>query len=88
MKHSTKEDLLNLRDLLEELRKIEKIKEKSYGHFYYRGKGLLHFHTDSGKLYADFLNERIELGYIENPSWEKKNELLLKIRKYVINDIS
>ncbi|MGP6239843.1 hypothetical protein ACNF40_05450 [Cuniculiplasma sp. SKW4] len=88
MKHSTEEDLINLHDLLENIRKIEKIKEKSYGHFYYRGKGLLHFHTDSGKLYADFLDERIELGYIETPSREKKNELLLKIREYVNNDIS
>ncbi|MGP6294442.1 hypothetical protein [Caldiplasma sukawensis] len=84
MKHSKPQDLIEINELLNNIRMLVGIKEKAYGHFYFKGKGVLHFHTDFDKLYADFLDERIELGHIKAPSKEKEVELLNRMREYVL----
>jgi hypothetical protein len=52
MAHATAEGLKDLKFLLEKLRTIEGLKEKSLGCFYHKSKGILHFHTKQGRRYA------------------------------------
>ena len=59
MKHATIEQLTPISDLLEEVRKIHGMKEKTQGHFYVKNRNVLHFHTDSGEIYADIGDIRI-----------------------------
>ena len=52
MAHATEDDLKDLKTLLESLRKLSQLKEKSFGCFYFKSKGILHFHTQHGRRYA------------------------------------
>ena len=54
MKHAGPQALDRLEPLLEQVRCLAALKEKSRGCFYLRGRGLLHFHEHGqGELYAD-----------------------------------
>ena len=53
MRHATPDDLVELSDLLERLRAVEGLVEKSPGTFYRRSRAFLHFHADPAGLYAD-----------------------------------
>lgn len=59
MRHAKREDLESLTPLLETIRGVKGIREPTFGHFYHKGKGILHFHVDDGKIYADLPDERI-----------------------------
>ncbi|MCY0851914.1 MAG: hypothetical protein OWQ34_04165 [Thermoplasma acidophilum] len=61
MRHARIEDLKDHGALLESLRMIGGIKEKAPGHFYYRGKNVIHFHTDGNAIFADVGNERVRV---------------------------
>lgn len=52
MAHAKREDLADLGALLERIRGIESLKEKSFGCFYRKGKGVLHFHMQKGRRFA------------------------------------
>jgi N-acetylglutamate synthase-like GNAT family acetyltransferase len=53
MRHARAEDLDRLEPLLERLRKLNGLKEKSRGAFYRGSRAFLHFHEDDGAFYAD-----------------------------------
>ncbi|MFT3723569.1 MAG: hypothetical protein QM773_08285 [Hyphomonadaceae bacterium] len=54
MKHAGSDALDGIEPLLEQLRQIQGLKEKSRGCFYFGGKGYLHFHEHGAdELYAD-----------------------------------
>jgi hypothetical protein len=53
MKHARDEHLDQLESLLEELRKLEGLREKKRGVFYRKSRAFLHFHDDPAGLYAD-----------------------------------
>jgi hypothetical protein len=57
MKHITPGRLDELEALLEELRVIAGLKEKSRGVFYRRSRAFLHFHEDPKGLFADIRDE-------------------------------
>lgn len=52
MAHAKPENLKDLETLLMELRKNLALKEKSFGCFYHKGKGVLHFHIQGDRFYA------------------------------------
>lgn len=52
MAHAKQSDLTDLDLLLKKLRSIEGLKEKSFGCFYLKGKGILHFHMKQEKRFA------------------------------------
>jgi hypothetical protein len=52
MAHAKAEDMKDLTSLLQEIRSIKELKEKSPGCFYFKSKGILHFHTKDGRRYA------------------------------------
>jgi hypothetical protein len=53
MRHARPEDLDALTPLLDELRAIDGLKEKSPGTFYRGSTAFLHFHADGDDRYAD-----------------------------------
>jgi hypothetical protein len=53
MKHATDEGLLPITDLLDEIRREARVKERGTGIFYSRGKAFLHFHEDPRGIFAD-----------------------------------
>jgi hypothetical protein len=53
MGHASREDLLDLEDTLDEIRKLPGIAEHSRGVFYLKRLPFLHFHTKDGDRWAD-----------------------------------
>jgi hypothetical protein len=53
VRHATSAALDELEPLLERLRAVDGLKEKSRGVFYRRSKAFLHFHEDPSGLHAD-----------------------------------
>jgi hypothetical protein len=53
LRHATPAALERLEPLLEELRKLEALREKSRGTFYHGAKAFLNFHEDPAGLFAD-----------------------------------
>lgn len=52
MAHAKKEELQDCVPLLEKIRGMETLKEKSFGCFYRKGKGVLHFHRQGDRRFA------------------------------------
>lgn len=59
MRHARVADLDKYRPLVERIRSLPEIKEKTPTHFYYKGKNVIHFHTDGNQTYADIGSLRI-----------------------------
>jgi hypothetical protein len=53
MKHAGPEALDQLEPILEEIRRLDGLKEKKRGSFYCRSSGFLHFHEDPAGFFAD-----------------------------------
>jgi hypothetical protein len=53
MRHATSADLERIDELLESLRSLSELVEKSPGVFYRRGRAFVHFHADPAGLFAD-----------------------------------
>ncbi|HEY4608204.1 MAG TPA: hypothetical protein VIH06_03350 [Ilumatobacteraceae bacterium] len=53
MKHARSETLDQIEPLLEEIRRLPELKEKSRGVFYKGSKAFLHFHEDPLGVHAD-----------------------------------
>jgi len=47
------DEILDLKETLEEIRGLENLKEKSPAVFYYKTTPFFHFHTKDGKRWAD-----------------------------------
>lgn len=53
MKHATATALDRLEPLLTQLRRHDRLKERSRGVFYFKSRAVLHFHEDPAGLFAD-----------------------------------
>lgn len=53
MRHITPGRLAGVDALLDRLRRVEGLQERSAGVFYVRGRAFLHFHEDGDDVYAD-----------------------------------
>ena len=63
MRHARDEDLDRIEPLLTRVREAGggRLKEKKRGCFYFRSKGVLHFHEDPKGMFADILDDRIQV---------------------------
>ncbi len=59
--------MLGFENILSRIRGIHELKERTPLHFYCKGRGIIHFHFDSGNIYADVGTSRIMIGTIEKP---------------------
>jgi len=62
MRHASAQTLARIETLLEQLRVLPGLKEKSRGVFYRGGAAWLHFHEDQAGIFADLRT---------SPEWER-----------------
>ena len=81
MAHAKKEHLKDLGILVSELRKISALKEKSFCCFYFKSKGVLHFHIKGEHLYAHVFdgNEWCEVDLATSMSEKAQKQIVKKI---------
>ena len=72
MKHAGTAALDQLETLLQQLRALEVLREKSRGVFYVRSKPFLHFHDDPTGLFADLRSGADFERYPVNSAAERK----------------
>lgn len=79
MKHAGPSALDRLEPLLQQLRAIKALREKSRGVFYRQGRAFLHFHEDPAGLFADVrFSDDFERLDVTNPA--QRTTLLRRIR--------
>ncbi len=79
MKHATPEGLDTIEALLDELRTVPGLVEKSRGVFYRRSRAFLHFHEDLTGMHADVrLGGDFERLRVAEPS--EQQQLLARVR--------
>ncbi|WP_393971989.1 hypothetical protein OXIME_000586 [Oxyplasma meridianum] len=61
MRHASVDEVERIQIILKELRNIDGIRENQIGHFYFKGKNVIHFHTHQDDIYADIGDTRIKL---------------------------
>jgi hypothetical protein len=79
MKHATHGTLDLLDGLLDELRRLSGLKEKSRGAFYRKSGAFLHFHEDPAGLFADLKEGGDWVRYAVNTKAEQKR-LAVRVR--------
>jgi hypothetical protein len=72
MKHASPSTLDRASDLLEQIRQLPGLREKSPGIFYAQAGAFLHFHEDPAGLFADLKQGRAWVRYPVNTKAEKK----------------
>ena len=83
MKHAITEDLYGFEDILSRIRSINELKERIPLHFYYKGRGIAHFHIDVDIIYADVGQNRIRIGTRNNPDQSAEDLLYESILKEI-----
>jgi hypothetical protein len=80
MKHASGQALRDLQPLLDELRKLERLVERTPGAFYLKSRAFLHFHEDPSGLYADVKLDLATFSRLRVSSPEEQAQLLLRVR--------
>jgi hypothetical protein len=79
MRHATSETIQDIEPLLERLRSVPGLVEKTPGVFYRRSRAFLHFHEDPSGLHADVrFGEEFERMRVETDA--ERNALLARVR--------
>jgi hypothetical protein len=81
VRHATPDALDRLEPLLEELRKLPVLREKSRGTFYRGSKAFLHFHEDAAGLFADVKLTGPEFARRRVSSAAERRSLLAAVRR-------
>jgi hypothetical protein len=82
MAHAKASDLADILPLIEKIRTVGALKEKSLGCFYFKSKGVLHFHVQKGRRFAHVF---------DGQNWQEvdiKSEPSLKIQARFFDVIS
>lgn len=80
MRHATQDDLEHVEGLLEELRKLPQLRERTRGKFSRGSRAFLHVHEDAGDYYVDV---RLDTTFhrVKVTSSEEQADLLLRVRR-------
>jgi len=82
VKHAGADALEELEGLLTQLRELGWLRERTSGHFYWKSRGILHFHEDPTGLYADVkLNPKGRFQRIPVSTRPEQDALLQELRK-------
>jgi len=82
MRHARPEDLDRLEPLLEKLRRLRGMKEKSRGLFYRGSRAFLHFHEHDGGFFADVrLDLADDFERLPATTRVERNALVVTVRK-------
>lgn len=82
MAHCKPEEIEDLKSIIEEILKWDKVQEKGFGKLYLQSNGFLHFHSKNGKRWADI---KVEGKWEEfpipfSPQAKQKKELLNAVK--------
>jgi hypothetical protein len=81
MKHATAATLAALQPVLDELRGLGRLVERTPGAFYLRSKAFLHFHEDASGLYADLKLDPAGFTRLRVMSPQEQAQLLRSVRR-------
>jgi hypothetical protein len=79
MRHATQEDLDHVDELLAELRKLPRLRERKRGYFSLGSKAFMHFHEDAGDMYVD-VRLTSEFERVRVTSQSEQADLLGRVR--------
>jgi hypothetical protein len=85
MRHARQDDLEQLAPLLEQLRALDGLVERTPGSFYRKSSGFLHFHIDGDDVYADVKLDGKEFERTRVTTKTEQRALVTSVRK-VLND--
>ena len=91
MGHCKDDEILDLKDVLEEIVTWDKIKEKGFGRLYLKSRGFLHFHSKDGRRWADVRDGKDWGDEIDIPlkaSMAKKKAFIKEVKKRYENTLS
>ena len=72
MKHAGPAALDTIEDVLQAVRRHDRLRERKRGSFYHRSAGFLHFHEDPAGMFADLKEGDDFIRYRINSAAEKK----------------
>ena len=81
VRHAKIEDLSNIEPLLVKIRNVRNLKEKQPGHFYFKGKNIVHFHADNSTLFVDIGDSRTKISGSSDPG--EIDDIIRKILEYM-----
>ena len=81
MRHAIAEELEAIAPLLDQLRTVDGLKEKSTGTFYKGSKAFLHFHVDGDDFWADVKLNGQEFERVRATTKAEQRSLVTQIRR-------
>jgi hypothetical protein len=81
LRHARQDDLGRLAPLLEQLRALDGLKERTPGSFYRNSSGFLHFHIDGDDVYADVKLDGREFERTRVTTKTEQRALVTSVRK-------
>ncbi|WP_140632104.1 hypothetical protein [Methylibium rhizosphaerae] len=80
MKHASEQALRELQPLLEALRQLGPLVERTPGAFYLKSRAFLHFHEDPSGLYADVKLDLATFTRLRVSTQQEQAQLLQQVR--------
>jgi hypothetical protein len=80
VRHARAEDLVPAESLLEALRQLPELEDRTPGSFYRGPRGFLHFHAHAGDLYAD-VKLKGEFERVKATTADEQSDLLAMVRQ-------
>lgn len=81
MKHAGPDTLALLPGLLDELRALGPLVERTPGAFYLKSKAFLHFHEDPSGIFADVRLDFVNFTWLPVSSKQQQSALLAHVRR-------
>jgi hypothetical protein len=81
MRHARQDDLEPLAPLLEQLRALDGLVERTPGSFYRKSSGFLHFHVDGDDVFADVKLDGKEFERTRVTTKAEQRALVSSVRK-------
>ena len=83
VRHARPDDLVPLEPLLEQLRAIDGLVERTPGSFYRRSTGFLHFHVDGDDIYCDVKLSGPAFERVRATTKAEQRQLIAAVRRVV-----
>jgi hypothetical protein len=83
MRHARPDDLEQFAPLLQQLRALDGLQERTPGSFYRKSRGFLHFHIDGDDVFADVKLDGVEFERVRATTKAEQRALVASVRKAV-----
>ena len=81
MRHARPDDLLQIQELVDELRAIDGLVERTPGSFYRGSTAFLHFHIDGDDVYCDVKLSGPDFDRVKATTDDEQQALLAAVRR-------